>query len=322
MSRDLKKDSRKVPIASPGAADPLDSFRAYCQLIRLPNLFTSAADALAGFFVTHPRIAETDLSSLWVIVFSSVAFYAGGVVLNDWVDREVDRQERPHRPIPSGAVSARAAWKLGVGFLLLGLILAALVAWQRQNPWPVIVAALLTTTITFYNFWAKRFFVGPIVMGLCRAENLLLGASLGIGKIAAFWPVTLALGVYVVGISVFARRETERSPRRNLAAGLCLMFAGLGILGVFPLTAQTVVVGQERLWLLLAVLALWMLIRGVWTLAEPVPRRVQITVTQAVMGIIVLDAAAVFVTHGPLGSLPILALVLPTTWAARWIAAT
>ncbi len=322
MSQELKKGSRKVQDPSHGTADPLESFRAYCQLIRLPNLFTAAADALAGFLVTHPRIAETDLSPLWLLVFSSVAFYAGGVVLNDWADREVDRRERPHRPIPSGAVSARAAWMLGVGFLVFGLILTASVAWQRHSPWPIVVAVVLTLAIVFYNFWAKQFFVGPVVMGLCRAENLLLGASLGIEQLAHFWPVPLGLGMYVVGISVFARRETERSPRRNLAAGLCLMFAGLGILGVFPLTTQVVVVSQERLWLLLAVLALWMLVRGVWTLAEPVPRRVQITVTQAVMGIIVLDAAAVFVTHGPMGALPILALVLPTTWAARWIAAT
>jgi len=321
MSKRLNDDP-KGETAARKAMDPVDSFRGYCQLVRLPNLFTAAADVLAGFFVTHPRIGETDLSVLWPLVFSGVMFYAGGVVLNDWVDREVDARERPHRPIPSGIVPANLAFALGMLFLLVGLVLTAVVAWQRQNPWPIVMGAALVATILTYNFWAKRFFIGPVIMGLCRAENLLLGAALSIDQATHFWPVPLGLGVYVVGISVFARRETERSPRGNLAAGLSLMFVGMGTLAFFPLTSQTAVVPQERLWLLLAVLALWMLVRGIWTLADPIPRRVQITVTQAVMGIIVLDAAAVFIVHGPLGALPVLALVLPTTWAGRWIATT
>lgn len=305
-----------------GPVGPTDSFRAYCQLIRLPNLFTAAADVLAGFFVTHPQIGEADLSSLWPLVFGGVAFYAGGVVLNDWVDREVDARERPYRPIPSGAISGRTALMLGVGFLLVGLILVATIAWQQQNPWPMVMGLALAAAIVTYNFFAKRFFVGPAVMGMCRAINLLLGASLGIEQIPHVWPMPVGLGLYVVGISIFARRETEWSPRSNLTVGLATMFVGIGFLTVLPLISPKVVVPQAQLWLLLAVLALWILVRGVWTLAYPVPRRVQITVTQAVLGIIVLDAAAVFVVHGPLGALPILALVLPTTWAGRWIATT
>lgn len=302
--------------------DPAQSLRAYSQLIRLPNLFTAAADVLAGFFVTHPRISETELSFLWPLVCSGVLFYAAGTVLNDWVDREVDARERPRRPIPSGMVSARGAFWLGWGFLLLGLILAGYVAWQGRDVWPGVIAGILAVTVVFYNFVAKRFVIGPLVMGLCRTENVLLGASLAIGAIAQYWPLPVGLGIYVVGISVFARRETERSPRLVLAAGLSLMLLGMGVLSVFPMTCRTVIVPAERLWLLLAVLAAWMLFRGTWAMADPVPRRVQIAVTQAVMAIIVLDAAAVFVVHGPLGGLAVLALVLPTTWAGRWIATT
>ncbi|MGQ9503484.1 MAG: UbiA family prenyltransferase [Thermogutta sp.] len=305
-----------------GTPNPVNSFRAYCQLIRLPNLFTAAADVLAGFFVTHPRMGETDLSSLWPVVLSGVVFYAGGVVLNDWVDREVDAHERPERPIPSGAIPSGTALKLGIGFLVVGLILTATVAWQRQNPWTMIIGFALTAAILTYNFLVKRLLVGPVVMGTCRALNFLLGASFGLEQIPQFWPLPLGLGLYVTGISIFARRETERSPRSNLVAGLATMFVGIGVLAAFPLTSHTVLVPQGQLWLLLAVLSLWILTRGIWTLAYPVPRRVQVTVTQTVLGIIVLDAAAAFVIHGPLGALPILALVLPTTWAGRWIAST
>lgn len=318
----MPKGSTPTQRRNSGIKDPVNSFRAYCQLIRLPNLFTAAADILAGFFVTHPHMGKTDLSLLWPLVFSGVVFYAGGVVLNDWVDREVDAHERPERPIPSGAVPSGTALMLGIGFLLVGLILSAMVAWQRQNPWTMIIGFALTAAILTYNFLVKRFLVGPVVMGTCRALNFLLGASLGLEQISQFWPLPLGLGLYVMGISIFARRETERSPRSNLATGLATMFVGIGVMAAFPLTSEIALIPQGQMWLLLAVLSLWILIRGIWTLAYPVPRRVQITVTQTVLGIIVLDAAATFVIHGPLGALPILALVLPTTWAGRWIAST
>ena len=50
--------------------------------------------------------------------------YLAGMALNDLADREEDARERPERPIPSGAVSPRAAALIG-GSLLLGGVLAA-----------------------------------------------------------------------------------------------------------------------------------------------------------------------------------------------------
>ena len=48
----------------------------------------------------------------WLLA-ASAGLYAGGVVLNDYFDREVDAVERPERPIPSGRVAGSHALVLG-----------------------------------------------------------------------------------------------------------------------------------------------------------------------------------------------------------------
>ena len=84
--------------------------RDYLQLVRLPNLFTAVADVAMGFFVAQPLLAERRLgmwewAALGTLAAASVLLYAAGVVLNDWFDLEIDRQERPERPLPSGRIA-------------------------------------------------------------------------------------------------------------------------------------------------------------------------------------------------------------------------
>ena len=75
----------------------------YLQLVRLPNLFTAAADPLAGWLLVGGDLGEA--RGWGPLVASGVALYAGGMVLNDVFDYEVDRLERPGRPLPSGRSS-------------------------------------------------------------------------------------------------------------------------------------------------------------------------------------------------------------------------
>jgi len=97
---------------------------AYVELLRPPNLATSAADVLAGLAVATWAGAPRT----WWLVPSSVLLYAGGVVLNDVVDAGRDARERPERPIPSRRASRACAGRLGGALLLAGCVTAAAVA--------------------------------------------------------------------------------------------------------------------------------------------------------------------------------------------------
>src|SRR5262245_65919965 len=110
----------------------------YLQLIRLPNVFTAAADSLAGWLLVRGSLAAPER---WLpLLAASMVLYAAGIALNDVFDYAIDLQERPARPLPSGRVSRRfAAW---AGGLLVGLgpVLAVL----SGSTASVVVALALT----------------------------------------------------------------------------------------------------------------------------------------------------------------------------------
>src|SRR5947209_11417835 len=102
-------------------------WRAYAQLVRLPNVFTAMAD------ITLAALAAGALPGRWfgfvLLLLASACLYCGGMVWNDFFDVEQDRRERPFRPLPSGKVSRGAAARLGAVLLAAGVGLAGLAGW-------------------------------------------------------------------------------------------------------------------------------------------------------------------------------------------------
>ena len=86
---------------------------AWLQLLRLPNVFTAAADVTMGYVVAKGELQPA--LHFGLLVAASCLLYLSGMVLNDVFDAEVDAVEQPHRPIPSGRVSRRAAALVGWG---------------------------------------------------------------------------------------------------------------------------------------------------------------------------------------------------------------
>ena len=155
-----------------------------------------------------------------MLLAASSLLYISGVILNDVFDLEIDRQQRPERPLPSGRVSLAAARRLGWRLLVLGVLLGAGAGFFVGHLRPGVVAALLATCILLYDAWLKRTPLGPLAMGACRMLNVLLGMNaLDAPLHAGHWLVAGGIGVYVAGVTWFARRESEESSRVQLASG-------------------------------------------------------------------------------------------------------
>ena len=131
----------------------------YFQLVRLPNVFTAAADSLAGWL----WIGGTwERWGVWLpLVVASMSIYAAGIALNDLFDLKIDREERPNRPLPSGVVSGRFAAVLGTALLAIGFGSATLVLKTSV----AIVAAALIASVLAYDLGVKRTALGPEIMG-------------------------------------------------------------------------------------------------------------------------------------------------------------
>ena len=293
----------------------------WLKLIRVPNLATAIADPLAGFLIAGGFYQYENLPvSGWLAIASSFCLYAGGIVQNDVVDFQVDQQERPHRPLPSRRVSFELARFVSIGLLVLGVVLACFASAFVYDAAPAIVGVMLAAAICGYNCYAKGTWLGPLFMGGCRALNWSLGMVIAGSASLPLWMIPCGMGVYVMGITLFARDEAGAGKRYQLLVGALVMSAGLVFAGLTPLVSIEVNSVNVPNWLiegrLIAWLALWgvlvvsILIRCGQAIIIPVPQRMQSAVGNAIMSLITLDAVLVLAFCGEQWAVTVLALLV------------
>lgn len=289
---------------------------AYCRLLRLPNVFTAAADVLMGAWIAAPSAAATLDRRLLLLLVSSGSLYLAGMVWNDLFDVEVDRRERPQRPLPSGAISDRAATVLGVALIALGTGAAAGAGYAAGS-----IAAALAILIVAYDGSLKQTPFGPAAMGGCRLLNVLLGMSAATAVPSLRWELLVALGngVYIAGVTWFARQEATQSRRAVLVAATAVMSGGL------VLDAVAIVAAARADWPTWLAFAGFVAIVGrplVRAIETPAPVPVQRAIKTTVLGLIGLDAVLVLAFCGMVPALAVLALLPPALALGRWVYST
>ncbi|WP_165066565.1 UbiA family prenyltransferase [Paludisphaera rhizosphaerae] len=293
----------------------MSRLRSTLQLVRLPNVLTAAADSLAGWLIVGGSLGDV---ARWLpLALASMGLYAAGMALNDWFDLEVDRLERPNRPLPSGRVPVGLAAAIGWGGLALGIALAAL-GGQRTFG----VACALAGMILAYNSGLKHTFLGPWAMGSCRGLNMLLGmAAASSAGFPAAWIAAGAFALFVAGVTWISRSEAWGGERRNLVIGLGIQVLALVILGVvaaaFGAVGPFAVVG-----ILLLVLVLAKVVQvGRIAIREASPAVIQQAVKTGVLSLVWLDVALVAAACGP-AALAVAAIWPPAYLLARRLYAT
>jgi 4-hydroxybenzoate polyprenyltransferase len=295
----------------------MSELRDYAQLVRLPNLPTALADiclgALAAGALPHQGF------SFAVLLLASACLYSAGMVFNDYFDLEQDRRERPFRPLPSGRITPRQAVRLGSALLAAGVLLTLLAGWTSL--W---VALCLAGAILSYDGWLKRTWVGPLAMGTCRFLNVLLGVS-ACGSL--LWPrgahLALVVGLYIVGVTWFARTEARRSSQNALRGAAVVMLASLVLALPLPVFLPPEQHSSLVFPYLLVALGFVVGVPVMQAIANPMPGLVQAAVKRALMGLILLDAVLATGTAGLVG-LAILVLLAPSLYLNRksWLYAT
>jgi 4-hydroxybenzoate polyprenyltransferase len=308
----------------------MQTLRAYLQLCRFPAVFTAMADIVLGYMLV--RAEFTPARDFWLLLGASAGLYLAGMVFNDVFDRRIDAQERPRRPIPSGRVSVHGAVVFGTVLVALGLACAAL-----AGPKCITVAAMLTACIFLYDALLKSTFVGPVFMGSCGSLNVILGASSAGFRWTAPYGlphvyIAAALGVYVMGVTFFARQEAGRSSRLSLTGALIVLNAGLALLLVLWYGPWSRYLSWNsdpaaRTTSLILILASTFIInrRALTALGSPSPERVQGAVKVMLMSLITLDATLIYAKLGSEGvavAAGTILLLVPSLLIGRWLYVT
>ena len=293
---------------------------AYLQLLRLPAVFTAMADIFLGYLMNHSSLERP--AEFALLLTASSGLYLSGMVFNDVFDRKTDADGRPGRPIPSGRVSVKSAVILAVALMALGVVASACVG--RGS---LLIAVCLCAAILGYNGILKRTPLGPLAMGSCRFLNVMLGASAG----NWVWgqpqlPIAAGLGVYIVGVTWFARTEAETSRSRSLVYALGVINTGLavlvcyvaGLVGRFSGGAE-----PEHVYPVFLIVFLSVNRRGVAAVLDPSAAKVQAAIKISLLSLVVLDATLIYFKLGdPVYAVATVALLLPAVLLARWIPMT
>ena len=295
----------------------MSDYRAYAQLVRLPNLPSALADICLGALAAN-ALPSHGLSFLCLLA-ASACLYSAGMAWNDYFDREQDRRERPDRPLPSGRIAEKQAIRVALGLSVAGVLFTLPAG--RPSLW---IALGLVGAILAYDGWLKRTWAGPVAMGSCRVLNVLLGVS-ACGSLLGARGVYLGLivGIYIAGVTWFARAEAKASNPAALRGAAAVMLASLMLalpLPVFLPEGQTSSLLFPYLLVGLAFLVGAPMLRAI---AEPTPSRVQGAVKRALMALILLDSVLASAVAGSAGLL-ILLLLLPSVYLnrQRWMYAT
>jgi 4-hydroxybenzoate polyprenyltransferase len=306
-----------------------DCLLGFAQLLRLPNVFTAFADIALGAAVTAAILPSAPLA-FWVamtlVALASGCLYLAGMVWNDVFDRAEDAVARPFRPIPSGRVSVRSAVLLGIALLALGMGLAALAGLPGHAQWnhePLAYAIGITVAVLLYDGGLKRTPIGPVAMGSCRFLNVLFGLSPIPDELLDLelrFHIAGVVGIYIVGVTWFARTEEARSNRRQLIAATIVIALSL-VLGLI-LKAKLPPGSGTFLFPYLLVAFGFLIGRPIArALASPGPREVQSAIKRAVLGLVVLDAVLATAFAG-LPALAILLLLPPALLLGKWVYST
>jgi len=299
--------------------------RPWLELARISNLPTVWTNVTAGWLLAGGPWLDARLG--WLLLAGSL-LYTGGMILNDAADVKFDSEHRKERPIPSGRVSVAAAWSVGIGMLVVGWCVAVFVG---QACWGITSA--LVAAILFYDLYHKSWSGAVWVMGACRVLLVLMAASSCPSLEScltsfSILPSALALGAYIVGLTIVARMEAKGAVTSAWRAVFAktLIFA--------PAIVATICAITRSNWKLISILsdlsplapfALILIFVGMVVHATRVMRQGGPAIGNAVgillAGIAVVDALAVSQVSLPLAFGFVVLAPLLRLWQ-RWIAAT
>ncbi|WP_018626248.1 UbiA-like protein EboC [Niabella aurantiaca] len=264
----------------------------YITLCRPANVITAMADVLAGIsivlFYSNGDGPANFYFKAALLLLTTAALYAGGIVFNDIFDADTDRVERPERVIPSGIISKNAALLFGILLFAIALISSA-----QVNATAFMVTFAIVACALLYDYKSKHHpILGPLNMGACRGLNLLLGISLVPGVL--YSNIYLGIGplVYIFAVTTISRDEVHGGKKKNLAIAFILYLLVFMILCIQSSYTRV----YTGLWLLLPFcISILRPLYKAWQ--NPYAKNIIKAVKAGVLSIIFLDATWAAIHH-------------------------
>ncbi|MFW6083358.1 MAG: UbiA family prenyltransferase [Thermoplasmatota archaeon] len=138
---------------------------------------------LFGFDIFGPTmLIHTVIGMAIVFLFTSA-----GNILNDYMDREVDKFNHPKRPIPSGEVRPKEALIYSVGMFIVAILISAFLPFYLPQ---IIVLSAIILLISYEWRFKKSGLTGNIIISFLTGLVFVFGGAI-YGKL--YLPAILGL---------------------------------------------------------------------------------------------------------------------------------
>ena len=157
-------------------ASKLSGCIGYIEVLRPIN---TAFLMLITVFTPHIiGVTLTDLQRL-SLIFVTISFglvSAGAYALNDYYDVEIDKINKPYKPIPRGAVSSAKVRDLGILLTVAG-VLVSLFSLVFGTILPFLSLCAYTTLLALYNKKYKKSILKNVLIGVACSFSVVVGAA-------------------------------------------------------------------------------------------------------------------------------------------------
>ena len=204
---------------------------AHIKIMRPLNLIIGAFTVI----ITASILKKMDLVSVWFTVLIVVVCYnAAANTINDYLDQETDRINRPNRSLVTGDVKPQTALFLAIILFLIGTILAFTLPYTAI----FIAVAIALPLMIFYSIWFKGMpLVGNLIIAFILGLTFLFAGAALHDMETMIIPALLAFGLTIVRELVKDIGDVEGDRQTKLKT--------------FP-----IVVGVKKAWILVSVFAI------------------------------------------------------------------
>ena len=164
--------------------------RAFLELSRPANgAIAFVSVLLGGLFAVEGHLNHLADLGLLMAACSALLLLAAGNTLNDYYDFEIDRTNKPRRPIPSGRIQRREAFIAAILLMGSGVAIGCFV-----NRYVAMIAVCVSISLFGYALWLKRTAIaGNLLVGFLTGLTFIAGGAVYESLRGTLIPATFAL---------------------------------------------------------------------------------------------------------------------------------
>lgn len=183
--------------------------RAFLSIIRPQNCVIGGLTVIAGIAMAYRMnpVGPSVVSYLSLFIFGYITYFfvaAGGNVVNDIYDIEVDKVNRPHRALPSGRMTVKQAW----AYVFVLSVCGVFFAWLNGTLGTLVVMFFESAGYTYAAKVKALGLAGNLMVAFSFAFGVVYGSFVYAERIKFYSIPVPSLLFFVTAFMILQARET------------------------------------------------------------------------------------------------------------------